>query len=199
MEKAIFLDKDGTLIPDIPYNADSGLISLNEFASEALHNLKQAGYKLIVISNQSGIAKGFFPFEALDGINKQINELLRPFNIEIDAFFYCPHFAGGTVPEYSVDCDCRKPKTGLFEKASSVFNIDLSASWMIGDILNDCEAGNAAGCRTILIENGNETEWELTVNREPDFIVTDLLEAASIILSFEIGNQMYEPVRRLKK
>lgn len=198
MKKAIFLDKDGTLIPDIPYNIDPQLLSLNVFAGQALQRLKKAGFKLIVISNQSGVTKGYFDLASLDKISKRINDLLNPFNATIDQFYYCPHLADGVIPEFSIPCDCRKPKPGLFLQAAAEHDIDLSSSWMIGDILNDCEAGNKAGCRTILLDNGNETEWVLTGSRKPTYFVNDLLQAASMILSFQTGNQMYEPGRMVK-
>ena len=88
----------------------------------------------------------------------------------------------GTIARYAVTCDCRKPKPGLLLKAIEDFSVDASQSWMIGDILNDAEAGKAAGCRSILINNGNETEWIITEPRKPDYTVTNLLEAAHIIV-----------------
>jgi D-glycero-D-manno-heptose 1,7-bisphosphate phosphatase len=199
LEKAIFLDKDGTLIPDIPYNADPELVSLSPYAGEALQSLQAAGFKLIVISNQSGVAKGYFNLEALRSINQRINFLLEPFDVVIDDFFYCPHFVSGSISEFAYDCDCRKPKPGLILDAANQLDINLSISWMIGDILNDCEAGNRAGCHTILLDNGHETEWLVTEIRQPDYTVQNLLEAASIIHSFETGNNAYESGRMVKE
>jgi D-glycero-D-manno-heptose 1,7-bisphosphate phosphatase len=199
LEKAIFLDKDGTLIPDIPYNANPQLVSLSPFAGEALSSLQAEGFKLIVVSNQSGVAKGYFNFNALEGISKKINSLLQPFNVQIDDFFYCPHFADGSVTEFALDCECRKPKPGLLLKAAEKHDINLSTSWMIGDILNDVEAGKLAGCHTILLDNGNETEWLMTESRKPDFIVKNLLEASLIIHSFQVRNQEYESGRMVKQ
>jgi D-glycero-D-manno-heptose 1,7-bisphosphate phosphatase len=104
-------------------------------------------------------------------------------NVDLAGFYYCPHHPEGVVPRYSIECACRKPNPGLLLKAAEELNIDLQQSWMVGDILNDVEAGNLSGCSTVLIDNGNETEWVLTDERQPDFIVTNLKEAAQAILS----------------
>jgi D,D-heptose 1,7-bisphosphate phosphatase len=181
--KAIFLDKDGTLIPDIPYNVDPSLITLAEGVPEGLQLLQKAGYIFIVISNQAGVARGHFQFKQLEKVSTKITELLKASNIKIEAFYYCPHLQSGSVEEYSIDCDCRKPKPGMLLTAANDLEIDLTTSWMIGDILNDCEAGKRAGCQTILINNSNETEWLKGPFREPDFISENFLEAANFILS----------------
>lgn len=180
--KAVFIDKDGTLIPDIPFNADPLLVTLNAHAGPLLRSLKDAGYLLLVISNQSGVAKGNFELSDLDAVNSKINLLLEAFATGIDAFYYCPHLPDAKLPQFSVECNCRKPKPGLLLQAASDYQVDLRQSWMIGDILNDCEAGNRAGCTTILLDNGNETEWILTDERQPDYKVSDLSEIESIIL-----------------
>ncbi len=182
MKKAIFLDKDGTLIPDIPYNVNPDLITLSETAIPALRLLKNENYLLIVISNQSGVARGYFTEKDLEPVSKKISDLLAKNDILIDGFYYCPHHEKGSVTEYSITCDCRKPLPGLILKAAKDFSANLSKSWMIGDILNDVEAGKAAGCRTVLIDNGNETEWIRNEKREPDFMAYNLLEAANLIL-----------------
>ena len=182
MNKAIFIDKDGTLVIDVPYNVNPDLISLAPTAAEALQLMQSEGFLLIVISNQSGVARGLFTENDLPPVSEKIQSLLAENSIKIDGFYYCPHHKNGTVKEYSIDCDCRKPKPGMIVKATNDFTIDLSKSWMIGDILNDVEAGKSAGCKTILIHNGNETEWILNENREPDYKVNTLLEAANIIV-----------------
>lgn len=180
MVPAVFLDKDGTLIPDIPYNVEPSKITLSDFAQGALGKLCDRGFKLIVISNQSGVARGYFPESALIGVERRLQALLSP--IRLDGFYYCPHHPHGQLSDYRVECDCRKPKAGMLLKAAREHEIDLARSWMIGDILNDVEAGRTAGCRSILIENGNETEWILNAAREPHFRVADLAGSAEIIL-----------------
>lgn len=182
MNKAVFIDKDGTLVDDVPYNVDPRLVTFTEGAIEALQTLKQEGFKLILISNQSGVARGYFTVEALDLLVQTLRELLRKEGVDMDGFYFCPHHPDGRIPNYSTDCECRKPKPGMILSAAVEFNIDLAQSWMIGDILNDIEAGNKAGCKTILINNGNETEWNLSGRRIPTAIVTDMLQAVKRII-----------------
>ena len=179
--KAVFLDKDGTLIPDIPYNVDPHLITLEQGVVEGLKTLQQAGFIFVLISNQSGVARGKFKYDALKGVSEKLTQLLAKDNLTISGFYYCPHHTDGIVNEYTIDCDCRKPKPGMLLNAADDLQIDLDNSWMIGDILNDCEAGNRAGCKTILINNGNETEWLTGPYRRPDFIAADFIEAANFI------------------
>jgi D,D-heptose 1,7-bisphosphate phosphatase len=181
MNKAIFIDKDGTLIPDIPYNVDPEKITLTDNTVEGLQLLKDAGYLLIVISNQSGVERGYFKEAALVDVEAKIQGLLAGYNLllELDGFYYCPH--------YAVQCDCRKPLPGLIFKAAQLHNIDLKSSWMIGDILNDVEAGNRAGCKTILIDNGNETEWLSGAYRIPTLTCKSINEAADFILQNQIA------------
>lgn len=186
MRKAIFIDRDGTLIKNIPYNTDRSIISFEYYAAEMLQWMKQKGFLLIIISNQSGVAKGFFSEDDVDKMHEAIQQKLSIYNVQLDAFYYCPHLIEGTIKEYAIDCSCRKPKPGLIYKAAKDFNIDLNASWMIGDILNDVEAGNTAGCKTILLNNGNETEWTLNENRAPLYTVQTLEQATEIMITYEL-------------
>lgn len=179
--RAVFLDKDGTLIPDIPYNVNADLIQIDNQTIEGLRLLKEQGFLLIVISNQSGIAKGRFTEGQLEDVFKKISVLLEEHHLAINAYYYCPHFPLSKVAQYAIACNCRKPMPGLILKAAEDFNIDRSASWMIGDILHDVEAGKRAGCSTVLIDNGNETEWFMNRWRRPDFVTKDLYQAALII------------------
>jgi D,D-heptose 1,7-bisphosphate phosphatase len=178
---AIFLDKDGTLIEDVPYNVDPGLIRLAAGADEGLARLRACGFRLIVISNQSGVARGYFGEEAIGAVRERIHELLDQVGVGLDGFYYCPHHPDGIVPEYSVACDCRKPQPGMILAAAREHAIDLGRSWFIGDILDDVEAGRRAGCWTALIDNGNETEWERSPLRWPDIMARDLAEVARLI------------------
>ncbi len=186
--RAVFLDKDGTLIEDVPYNVDPQQIKLTSGAIEGLLLLQQAGYKLIVITNQSGVARGYFQESALVAVEERLRQLLATEGIYLADFYYCPHHPDGVVREFAIACECRKPAPGLLLRAAGEHKIDLRSSWFVGDILNDVEAGLCAGCKTILIDNGNETEWELSAQRTPDFIVTDLMEAAQVILLSADGN-----------
>ena len=183
MNKAVFIDRDGTLIRDIPYNVNPELITPEYYAAEMLQLLKSKHYLLILISNQPGIAKGFFSQEDL---YKMHAGLRRKLNIHFDGIYYCPHLLNGVMEDYAIDCDCHKPRPGLLLKAAKEFNIDTHRSWMIGDILNDVEAGNRAGCKTILIDNGNETEWMVNAERIPHHMVMNLKEATETILQDEL-------------
>jgi D,D-heptose 1,7-bisphosphate phosphatase len=183
MRKAVFIDKDGTLITDVPYNADPDLIRLEPGAAAALQLLHEHGYALVVVSNQSGIARGYFKDQAMQAVKDRITSLLDRHGVQLDGFFYCPHHPQGSVKEYAIDCGCRKPKPGMILQAAGLLNIDLRQSWMIGDILHDVEAGNRAGCRTVLLDNGNETEWVINSYRQPLYITGGLLEAAQLIVN----------------
>ena len=184
--KAVFLDKDGTLIEDVPYNVDPERIQLTRGAVEGLKLLHAAGYQLIVITNQSGVARGYFPESALLAVEERSRQLLAEIGVSLAGFYYCPHHPDGVVPELAITCSCRKPEPGMLFHAADKHGIDIPESWFVGDILNDVEAGRRAGCRTILIDNGNETEWQLSPERSPHYIVTDLTEAAQVITSVDI-------------
>lgn len=180
-ERAVFLDKDGTLIEDVPYNADPERIRLMPNAAAGLRLLAQSGYRLIVISNQPGVALGRFPEQALAGVARRLHQLCAQAGGWLSGFYYCPHHAHGIVPAYAVPCLCRKPAPGLIVRAARERRIDVARSWMVGDILDDVEAGRRAGCRTLLIDNGHETQWRMNRMRRPHHSAPDLLEAARII------------------
>jgi D,D-heptose 1,7-bisphosphate phosphatase len=178
---AVFLDKDGTLVEDVPYNVDPGLIQLADGAEEALRMLHAAGYLLVVVTNQSGVARGLFEEAALAPVEHRLRVLLGRAGVPLAGLFYCPHHPEGSVEAYAVDCTCRKPADGLLRQAACEHGIDLARSWMIGDILHDVEAGRRAGCRTILLDVGHETEWALTPLRTPHVVARGLLEAARVV------------------
>lgn len=183
MEKqsAIFLDKDGTLIPNIPYNTDVEKMTLMPGAEDGLNKLADIGYRFVIVSNQSGIARGIFKPGDLLAVEQKMHSLFSKAGLSLAGFFYCPHHPQGTVEGYNIECGCRKPKAGLLTQASECLGIDLKRSWMIGDILNDVEAGNRAGCSSILIDNGGETAWVGGEFRRPRYIARNLSEAADFI------------------
>jgi D-glycero-D-manno-heptose 1,7-bisphosphate phosphatase len=179
-KKAIFLDKDGTLIPNIPYNVDPERIALNPEVGRSLKSLQDAGFLIVVITNQSGIARDFYSEKNLIPIEKKLKKLLVDFNVNLSGFYYCPHHPLGTIP-YNIVCECRKPKPGLLFRAARNLYIDLSSSWMIGDTWSDIGAGFNAGCFTVLLSpypNTMTPESKFT----PDFKAKNFSEAASIIL-----------------
>jgi histidinol-phosphate phosphatase family protein len=183
VRRAVFLDKDGTLINDVPYNVDPDLVRLREGAGEALRRLAGAGYRLVVVSNQSGVARGLFAESALAAVERRLRALLWDEGVSLDAFAACTHLLGGAVARYAVDCACRKPKPGLLLDVADRLGLDLERSWMVGDILDDVEAGRSAGCRTVLLDAGTETEWILTPRRVPHDVAPDLPAAADAILA----------------
>jgi D-glycero-D-manno-heptose 1,7-bisphosphate phosphatase len=180
--RAVFLDKDGTLIDDVPFNIDPGRMRLAAGAGQGLRLLSRAGYRLLVVSNQPGVAMGFFPEHALMAVRHRLEELVHDAGASLSGFYYCPHLPGGKVARYRMPCLCRKPAPGMLRHAAREHGLDLRRAWMVGDILDDIEAGRAARCRTVLIDNGNETEWDLAPRRRPHRIVSDLTEAAEHIL-----------------
>ena len=160
-QKAIFLDRDGTINKYVGF-----LRSIDEFAlidgvAEAIRKINESGYLAIVVTNQPVVARGEVSFEELEEIHSKMETLLGKEGAYLDAIYYCPHHPHkgyeGERPELKIDCDCRKPKPGMLLKAAEDFNIDLSKSWMVGDGENDIQAGINAGCKTVLLSNGNES------------------------------------------
>lgn len=181
--KAVFLDNDGTLIPQNTYNVEGNSVSLNEGLVEGLQLLQSFGYLLVIITNQSGLAHGLYTVEHLNRVSNMIRTMCSKIGIYLDGFYYCPHHPNASIPGYKAECNCRKPQPGLLLKAAGEMDIDLSSSWMVGDLLNDMEAGNRAGCKTILINNGNKTELNADSERVAEYEAKDLAEAARYILS----------------
>jgi D-glycero-D-manno-heptose 1,7-bisphosphate phosphatase len=169
--RAVFLDKDGTLVENVPHNVDPARIALAPGARDAVRALAAYGFRLFVVSNQPGVALGLFDAEQLDGVERRLREMLP----ELSGFYFCPH-----APEQG--CECRKPACGLLQRAARKHGLRLERSWMVGDILDDIEAGRRAGCRTVLIDNGNETEWRTAPERKPHLMATDLPHAAALIV-----------------
>jgi D-glycero-D-manno-heptose 1,7-bisphosphate phosphatase len=180
--RAVFLDKDGTLVENVPYNVDPARIRLAPGAS-GLRRLHDAGYRLVVVSNQSGVARGAFAEAALAGVERRLRELLAGFGVVLAGFHYCPHHPEAEILAYRRECSCRKPAPGLLVGAAAAHGLDLARSWMVGDILDDVEAGRRAGCRAVLLDNGGEDQWQAGEHRIPDLVARDLGEAAELILA----------------
>jgi histidinol-phosphate phosphatase family protein len=179
--RAVFLDKDGTVLDDVPYNVDPRKMRFAPGARAALELLAAYPYRLIVVSNQGGVAQGRFAIDALDAVEHQLRVMFAACGATLDGFYSCPHDPRGHVAPYACACDCRKPAPGMLLRAAHDHGIDLRASWLVGDILNDVEAGNRAGCRTILLDNGNETEWRDGPRRRPFAYANDLHGAARLV------------------
>lgn len=182
-KKAVFLDKDGTLIENVPYNVNPDLVKLTDGALGGLRQLQDAGFRLIVITNMAGVAHGKFREEDILPVQQRIETILGETGIRLDGFYYCPHHPKGKLSDYSHTCFCRKPNPGLLFQAGREHDLNLAESWMVGDILDDMEAGRRTECRTVLIDNGSETEWRLTSTRRPHFSAGSLLQAAELILA----------------
>lgn len=179
--KAVFLDNDGTLVDDASHSIEPRRMTLCSGAGAALRLLSRLDYRFFVVSNQHGIAHGQFGEDAMQSVANRIDDLLFRENLKLDGFYYCPHHPSGSVQRYAIACACRKPLPGMLLAAAEEHGIDLRDSWMIGDTLHDVEAGSRAGCRTMLIDNGNEKEWKLGPRRLPTRMAHDLYAAAVLI------------------
>ncbi|WP_250493374.1 HAD-IIIA family hydrolase [Caballeronia sp. GAWG1-1] len=183
LRPAVFLDKDGTLLDDVPYNVDPLKMRLAPGAVNALALFARMDVPVVVISNQSGVALGKFDEAALADVERTLHELAARAGARLAGVYFCPHHPQGTVAKYRKICECRKPAPGMIERAARDLGLDLARSWFVGDILDDVEAGHRAGCRAVLIDNGNETLWQRGPLREPDAIAKDMHEAARVIES----------------
>lgn len=181
--RAVFLDKDGTLVHDVPYNVDPNLLHFTPNAFEGLRELAEAGFEIIVVTNQPGLATGRFTRRDFARLEAALRERVKAgCGVEIAAVYCCPHAAGA---DGRPACLCRKPAPGLLRQAATRHRLDLTQCWFVGDILDDVEAGHRAGCRSVLLDVGNETEWKRSPIREPEARCADLLEAARFILQSE--------------
>ncbi|MGH6647932.1 D-glycero-alpha-D-manno-heptose-1,7-bisphosphate 7-phosphatase [Aquabacterium sp.] len=180
---AVFLDKDGTLVENVPYNVDPAKLRFTPQAIEGLKLLVDHGYVLFIVTNQSGLARGLFTRADFARLQAALTGLLLDQGIPIQDVYLCPH--APPTNKLEPGCLCRKPAPGMLRQAASAHHIDLPSSWMIGDILDDVEAGHRAGCRSVLMDVGNETEWRMSPLREPCIKAKTLLEAAEAILAAE--------------
>ena len=161
-QKAIFLDRDGTINEYVGFLSDIDDFKLINGTAEAIKMINQSGYLAIVVSNQPVIARGEVTLKGLQEIHNKMETLLGREGAYVDDIFYCPHHPDkgfeGERPEYKIECDCRKPKPGMLLEAAKQYNIDLSQSYMIGDSKNDIEAGQAAGCKVVYVGNGEQKD-----------------------------------------
>jgi D,D-heptose 1,7-bisphosphate phosphatase len=177
--KAVFLDRDGTLIVNRHYGSDPDGIELLDGVVEGLLELREAGYKLVLVSNQSGVARGYFDEVSVAKMHDRLQRILDRHGAALDGLEYCPHHPEGIVAPYAIECICRKPAPGMLRRAARKHSVNLSASWMLGDIEADVEAGRRAGARTVLV--GHETSLA-----PPDFHAEDFTEAVRHILEVPV-------------
>lgn len=182
--RAVFLDRDGTLNVDRVYVGKPQDVELVPNAAEGARMLADAGYVLVVVSNQSGIARGFFTEQEAAAVDERLAQLLAGRGVAIAASYRCPHLPGAPLPEYAVECDCRKPSPGLILRAAAELSLDRSASWAIGDRARDIAAGAAAGCRTIAVDPvPSLPEAEDFGAFQPDYRARDLVDAARHVIA----------------
>jgi D,D-heptose 1,7-bisphosphate phosphatase len=180
-EKAVFLDCDGTLIEDPGYINRPEQVRLLDGVPEALVELKNLGYKLVVVSNQSGVARGMVTEKALGQIHDRLKQLLGEKGAVLDQIYYCPYHPEGIIEKYRKESDWRKPSPGMLIAAAEQMNIDLNLSWTIGNSRRDIEAGSRAGCKTILINQSPGHSFEEQNGVRPDHVAVNIKEAVNII------------------
>ncbi|MGA0609303.1 D-glycero-alpha-D-manno-heptose-1,7-bisphosphate 7-phosphatase [Caldimonas sp. KR1-144] len=177
----VFIDKDGTLVRNVAHNVDASRIEFMPRALQALRRLADGGYLLVLVTNQPGLAEGRFSRADYGELLRALSRRLRDeAGLAFAGVYTCGHAPG---PDGRPACLCRKPAPGLLKQAAVSLRLDLARSWMVGDILDDIEAGRRAGCRTVLVDVGNETQWKRGPMREPHVVCHDLLEAAQAIAS----------------
>jgi len=180
LNRAVFLDRDGTINEEKDYLHRVEDFAFIPGAPEAIRLLKEAGFLVIVITNQSGVARGYFDLAAVDRLHRHIDAELARLGTGVDAYYVCPHHPDHGSAELAQECDCRKPFPGMLLRAAADFSIDLAASFMIGDKRADLEAGVRAGCRSLLVQTGygaTEAQWVTDQTQ----LFPDLLAAAKAI------------------
>jgi len=188
----VFLDRDGVLVRDVNLLVRSDDVQMLEGVPQALGLLHRAGFSLVVVSNQTVVARGLASEDEVQVLNAHVQHLLeREGGPRLDGWYFCPHHPHATLPHYRIHCECRKPRPGLLHQAARALGLDLCASFMVGDRISDIIAGTRAGAKTILVETGKhldppiETSEALDMAIRPDFTCADLHEAAQWILRFQ--------------
>jgi D-glycero-D-manno-heptose 1,7-bisphosphate phosphatase len=186
--RAVFLDRDGVLIEDVNLLVRTDQVHVLPRVPEALRKLHEAGFVLVVVSNQTVVARGLATETDVGRVNEWIRQLIREgSHTEIDGFYVCPHHPNATVAQFRTDCPCRKPRPGLLFKAAREMGIDLSASYLVGDRESDIRAGKSAGCTSLLVLSGRHDEPPIESpdpgpKVEPDGVFSGLAEAAAWIV-----------------
>jgi len=183
MKWAVFLDRDGTINEEVGYLSEPEELHLIPGAAEAIRLLNRAGVLAIVVTNQSGVGRGYFSEARVKAIHEQLAMQLAAYGAHLDAIYYCPHH-----PDKG--CDCRKPKPGMLKRAAEEHSIALDRSFAVGDKVSDLEAGRRAGCRTVLVLTGYGMEARKAFKHsdfQPDYIARDLLGAVRWILAQRVS------------
>jgi D-glycero-D-manno-heptose 1,7-bisphosphate phosphatase len=184
MTPAVFLDRDGTLIDDVDYLSGIDQVTLFPWTIDALRLLARAGFLIVVVTNQSAVARGIVTEEFINATHAELNRRLGRGGARVDAFYFCPHHPDATIERYRGQCRCRKPEPGMIEDAARDLSIDLSGSWMVGDRWIDVATGNAAGVRALLVKTGHaqRTQETSAPGVRADAILNNLMEAVGWIL-----------------
>ncbi len=189
---AVFLDRDGTVNEEVGYLRDLRMLKLIPGASAAIRRLNEAGIPVILVTNQSGVARGYFPESLVHEAHALLAKMLGGEGARLDGVYYCPHHPSAGNSQYTVECDCRKPATGLLDRAARELNIDLGRSFMVGDKWSDVELGHRAGARSVLVSTGFAADDPGNARpahvEDPDFIAHDLAEAVDWILRRKSGD-----------
>jgi D-glycero-D-manno-heptose 1,7-bisphosphate phosphatase len=189
MKRAVFMDRDGTISEEVGYINHPSRFRLFPSSASAVKLLNENGWLAIVVTNQAGVARGYFSEEMIGRIHDQMQRSLKNERAQLDAIYYCAHHPSAGEPPYRFDCDCRKPKPGLILRAAEEFDIDLGRSWMIGDRYSDIELARNAGVRSAFVLSGyGRGEWEHQRpewKHTPDLVADGLLEAVETIVSSE--------------
>jgi D-glycero-D-manno-heptose 1,7-bisphosphate phosphatase len=186
--RAVFLDRDGTINEDVGYPGRYDQVRIYPYSFEAVRKLNAAGLAVVVITNQSGVGRGFFTEDALRVLHDSLREAFLAAGARIDAVYYCPHFPGSSSPAYDIDCACRKPFPGMAIRAREELGLDLEGSYLVGDKVEDVRFGLNAGTRTILVLTGYGEASRDSLRREgvePAHIASDLGKAVDWILERE--------------
>ncbi|MCB0282767.1 MAG: HAD family hydrolase [Calditrichae bacterium] len=190
MNKAVFLDRDGTINEEMGYINHISRFKIFDYFFPALKILKDLGYKVIIITNQSGIARGYFSESLVKEIHSSLKLEAQNKGTEIDGIYYCPHHKDGIIEKYSIECTCRKPKPGLILKAKQEHDINFSESFMIGDRYKDMEFAFKNGLKTIMVMTGygigEYTYQKNTWPQLPDYICENILQAAETISNLKL-------------
>ncbi len=189
MTRAVFLDRDGTLIEEAGYLDRIDRMTFFPYSLDAIRLLNRAGFHVIVVTNQAGVAHGYFGEEFVRKAHAHLSGKIREAGGEVDAFYYCPHHANAALEEYRRACECRKPQPGMFLTAAREHDVDLSASFAIGDRLNDVQAAHAAGIRPVMVKTGyGRTELERgNPGVAPAHVADTLIEATTWILQQRVS------------
>jgi len=186
-QRAVFIDRDGTISEEVGYINHVSRFRLFPYAASAIKHLNENGWLAIVITNQAGVARGYFSEDMVQTVHAAMTRELESSGARLEAIYYCAHHPSVGEPPYRLDCDCRKPKPGLILRAAKDFDIDLEESWMVGDRYSDVELAGNAGVKSMLVMSGyGRGEWEhqrASWTEQPDLVAEDLLEAVRHIVS----------------